>query len=36
MGGFTLIGKTGGLLAVLVVYSVSYAAVKNLELEGSI
>ena len=36
LGGFTLIGKTGGLLAVLVVYSVSYAAVKNLELEGSI
>ena len=31
-----MIGKTEGLFAVLVVWSVSYASVKNLECEGSI
>ena len=31
-----MIGKTEGLSAVLVVWSVSYASVKNLECEGSI
>ena len=29
-------GKTGGLFAVLVVWSVTYASAKNLEREGSI
>ena len=31
-----MIGKTEGLFAVLVVWSVSYAMAKNLEREGSI